>query len=194
MKMRFLAILAAAVCAFGGCGALDRETEEEVREELKNAAAQAGSVLEEAKEKASEKLAEIDWAEMLLVPDSDSEKKNLKVLCEGTDGQWTEIEDMEEFRKQADVEAWEKTDAIPADMQEAAHFSIQQKGTIHLGEEDTDRYYEIAEMTLYADQMVSLTILGDITQYLDVVLPQGSFTANYLVDEETAEYLRSLSE
>lgn len=194
MKKRFLALLTAAVCSFGGCGVLDRETEQAVREELKNAAAEAGDVLQEAKTQIVQEMSEINWAEIILEPNENGEKKSLKVLYEETDGQWTEIEDMEAFQAQINTGSWEKTDAIPADADAVAHFSVQQKGTLHLGEEDTDRYYEIAEMTLYEENMVSLTILGDITQYLDVILPQDTFTTNYILGEQAAEYLYAFRE
>lgn len=194
MKKRFLALLTAAVCTFGSCGILDRETEQEIREELKNATAEVGDVWQEAKTQISQELSEINWAETILEPSENGEKKSLKVLYEGSDEQWMEIEDMEAFQAQIDTGSWEKTDAIPADAEAVAHFSIQQKGTIHLGEEDTDRYYEIAEMTLYEGNMVSLTILGNITQYLHVILPQDTFTANYILSDQAAEYLRAFAE
>lgn len=194
MKGKFIAVLTAAVCAFGGCGMLDQETEQGVREDLKNAAAEVGNAWTDAKEQISEELSEMDWSEILFDPGETEDKKALKVLYKTADGQWAEIGDMEDFRTKIDAGNWEKTDAIPDDAEPGAHFSIQQKGTIHLGEEDTDRYYEIAEMTMYGDNMVSLTILSDITKYLDVIIPQDNFTANYILDEQAAEYLRSFAE
>ena len=191
MKKKICILLTAAVFALGGCGMLDQETEQEVREELKNAAAEAGDALRDAQAKVSEELSQVNWAELIFEPDEEGEKKSLKVLYESAGGQWTEVEDMEDFRKQIDAGGWEKTDAVPDGAEESAHFSIQQKGTIHLGEEDTDRYYEIAEMALYGEDTVTLTILGDITQYLDVVIPQESFTASYTISREAAEYLRA---
>lgn len=191
MKKKICVLMTAVVCALGGCGMLDQETEQQVREELKNAAAEAGDVLRDAQAKVSEELSQVNWAELIFEPDEEGEKKSLKVLYESAGGQWTEVEDMEDFRKQIDAGGWEKTDAVPDGAEEGVHFSIQQKGTIHLGEEDTDRYYEIAEMTLYGEDTVTLTILGDITQYLDVVIPQESFTASYTISREAAEYLRA---
>lgn len=194
MKGKLCVLWLAGVFCFSGCGfdRIDQAVKQEVKEEVQDAVNEAGKVMEQVQGTVSAELEKLNWAELIFDPERDSDEKTLKVLYEDASGQWVEVENMSRFLDEIDADDWQKTDAIPEDAEAGTKFSIQQKAAIHLGEEDTDRYYEIATMTLYGDSWLTLDILSDMTKYIDVVMDQENFSVKYTLDRESAAYLQSI--